>query len=30
MQLEKIMHLSEANQLGDQPEAIYQRFHAFA
>lgn len=30
MQLEKIMHVCEANQLGEQLDAIYQRFYAFA
>lgn len=30
MQLENIMHVSEATLLGDQLEAIYQRFYAFA
>lgn len=30
MQLEKIMYVFEANQFGDQLEAISQRFYAFA
>lgn len=29
MQLEKIMHVFEANQLGDQLDTIHQRFYAF-